>query len=43
MILNTSLNIGGKPIAGYPQNAIDLLGGSMINYMVIGDQIYEKK
>jgi carbamoyltransferase len=43
MVLNTSLNIAGKPIAGYPQNAIDLLCTSVIDYMVIGDKIYGKR
>lgn len=42
LILNTSLNINGKPIAGYPENAIDLFEFSMIDCMIIGNTILNK-
>lgn len=42
IILNTSLNINGKPIAGYEENAIDLFQSSDIDYMFIGNKILEK-
>lgn len=41
MVLNTSLNIGGKPIAGTPADAIDLLHASDMDALVIGNKIYE--
>ena len=42
VLLNTSLNIAGKPIAGYKQNAIDLYNDSDIDMLVIGNTIYKK-
>ena len=42
IILNTSLNINGKPIAGYKENAIDLFDSSTIDYMFIGDTVLKK-
>ncbi len=42
IILNTSLNINGKPIAGYPENAIDLFYNSSIDCMIIGNLILTK-
>lgn len=42
IILNTSLNINGKPIAGYPENAINLFETTSIDYMFIGNKIYSK-
>jgi carbamoyltransferase len=41
MVLNTSLNMGGKPIAGTPADAIDLLHASDMDALVIGNRIYE--
>jgi carbamoyltransferase len=43
IILNTSLNINGKPISGYPQNAIELFYSSPIDYMIIGNTILKKE
>jgi carbamoyltransferase len=43
IILNTSLNVNKKPIAGYIENAIDLFEKSPIDYMVIGNTILSKK
>lgn len=42
IILNTSLNVNKKPIAGYPENAIDLFYSSPIDYMIIGNTIFKK-
>ena len=42
VLLNTSLNIAGKPIAGYKQNAIDLFNDSEIDLLVIGNTITKK-
>lgn len=43
MLLNTSLNLSGKPIAGYPQDAFSLFQNSNLDCVVIGDKIYESK
>lgn len=43
MLLNTSLNLAGKPIAGYPQDAFSLFQSSNLDSVVIGDKIYESK
>ena len=42
VLLNTSLNLAGKPIAGYPQDALQLFHSSEIDVMVIGNNIYIK-
>lgn len=42
MLLNTSLNNGGKPICGSPYEALELLGSTDLDILVIGDIIYEK-
>jgi len=42
IILNTSLNINGKPIAGYTENAIELFYNSTIDCMIIGNLILTK-
>jgi len=42
-LLNTSLNISGKPIAGYPEAALQVLNNSaIIDYVVIGDQVFSR-
>ena len=42
MLLNTSLNTQGNPIAGNPRNALQLLNDSDLDAVVIGDSIYTK-
>jgi carbamoyltransferase len=42
ILLNTSLNIAGKPIAGNPNDAIEVFKNSPIDAMVIGNQIMLK-
>lgn len=42
MLLNTSLNLAGKPIAGYPQEALQLFYGSTLDAVVIGNNVYQK-
>ena len=42
VLLNTSLNIGGKPIAGYTHNVEDLFENSSLDYAVIGNKILSK-
>lgn len=39
VILNTSLNLAGKPIAGTPEEAIQLFNSEPIDMLVIGDKI----
>ena len=40
MLLNTSLNVGGKPIAGYKENALDLWCNTQLDTLVFGDEVY---
>lgn len=40
MVLNTSLNDNGKPIAGKPSDAITLLNNSQMDSLVIGDEVF---
>lgn len=42
MLINTSLNVNGRPIASRPLDALELFDGSAIDYLVIGDEIYKK-
>jgi predicted NodU family carbamoyl transferase len=42
MVLNTSLNVNGKPIAGYKQDAVKLFNTSEMDAVVIGDEILVK-
>lgn len=43
VLLNTSLNIAGKPIAGKVEDAKTLYNTRPIDVLVVGDNIYEKK
>jgi len=40
MLLNTSLNDNGKPIAGKPADALSLLNNSQMNSLVVGDEVF---
>jgi carbamoyltransferase len=40
LLLNTSLNLAGKPIAGYPETAIELLKNTSLDCAVVGNTIY---
>ena len=42
VLLNTSLNSAGKPLAGYPENAIELFKNSEIDVLFVGDELYHK-
>ena len=42
MLLNTSLNVAGKPLAGYPENAKDLLVLSKLDCVFVGNSYYGK-
>jgi carbamoyltransferase len=42
VLLNTSLNLAGKPIAAYIDNAKELFSNSELDCLVIGDELYEK-
>ena len=43
VLLNTSLNIAGKPIAGFRENAMTLFKTSDVDVLVIGNHIYTKE
>ena len=40
MLLNTSLNDNGKPIAGKPSDALSLLKNSQMDSLVVGDEVF---
>jgi carbamoyltransferase len=42
ILLNTSLNLAGKPIAGSKKEAYDLFNLSEIDVLIIGNEIYQK-
>lgn len=42
ILLNTSLNVNGKPIAGSPFDAKELFDNSKLDILVVGDQYAEK-
>ena len=42
MLLNTSLNVGGRPIAGYLRDAVELYDNTELDILVIGDEIRTK-
>lgn len=39
MLLNTSLNNNGKPIAGVPQDAMDLFNNSEMDTLIVGNKV----
>ena len=43
MLLNTSLNNGGKPICGSPNEALELFCGSGMNSLIIGNEMFDKQ
>ncbi|MFZ9228040.1 MAG: carbamoyltransferase C-terminal domain-containing protein [Candidatus Nanopelagicales bacterium] len=42
MVLNTSLNNGGKPICGSIADSLDLFSSTNLDILVVGNEIYEK-
>ena len=42
VLLNTSLNIAGKPIAARPEHAVQLFEESALDAMIIGDAVYRR-
>lgn len=42
ILLNTSLNIAGKPLAGHPDDAINLFNTTCLDILVVGNKIFEK-
>jgi len=40
LLLNTSLNLAGKPIAGYPETVVELLKNTSLDCAVVGNTIY---
>lgn len=43
VVLNTSLNVAGRPIAGSTKDAIELFNNSTLDMLVTGNKIYIKK
>lgn len=41
-VLNTSLNVNGKPICGNEVEALSVFHGTLLDVLVIGNKIYEK-
>lgn len=42
VLLNTSMNLAGKPIAGSPDDALELFNTSDLDVLVVGNQIFSK-
>jgi carbamoyltransferase len=42
VLLNTSLNLAGKPMAAFPEHAIALFDDSRIDAMIVGDKVYRR-
>lgn len=42
LLLNTSLNLAGKPIAAFPEHALQLLHTSTIDAVIIGDTAHRR-
>ena len=42
LLLNTSLNLAGQPLSGYPENAKEIFFQTELDYIFIGNAIYEK-
>jgi carbamoyltransferase len=42
LLVNTSLNLAGKPLAGFPDNALQLFFASEIAAMAVGDTLHRK-
>ena len=42
VLLNTSLNLGGKPIAGKIEEAVELFQNSEMDALCVGDELYVK-
>jgi carbamoyltransferase len=40
LLVNTSLNLAGKPLAAFPENALQLLRDTPIDAVVVGDQFH---
>jgi carbamoyltransferase len=43
ILLNTSLNVAGEPIAAYTNQALSILNETDLEYMVIGNEVHEFK
>jgi carbamoyltransferase len=43
VLLNTSLNTSGKPLAGYPEIAKDFFELTPLDVMIVGNEIYNKE
>lgn len=43
MLLNTSMNVNGKPIASRYIDALDLISNTDLDILVIGNEIYKKE
>lgn len=42
VLANTSLNVAGRPLAGSPADALEVLRGTPIDAMVVGDDLHER-
>ena len=42
MLLNTSMNVNGKPIASKYIDALELISNTELDIIVIGNEIYKK-
>lgn len=42
VLMNTSLNLAGRPIAAFPEQALELFHASAVDAMVVGDQLHHR-
>jgi carbamoyltransferase len=42
VVLNTSLNVAGKPLAAHPDHAAQLFAESPIDAMFVGNQVVQR-
>lgn len=42
LLLNTSLNLAGKPMAAFPENAVQLFFDSQLDAVVVGDRVLRR-
>lgn len=43
VLLNTSLNLAGQALAGYPETALQILTSTKLDYLFVGNQYFNKE
>ena len=42
VVLNTSLNVAGKPLAAHPDHAAQVFADSLMDALVVGDRVVQR-